>query len=105
MKIIVVEVEGKCVLLNINIKMLNIYIYIYLVEHKSKLLKINVQVVEFCNIWLTICATLSCNHKQIAHKIIVLNIVIFKSMIMVELFDMSGIFTNVNLSNAKPERL
>ena len=27
--------------------------YIYLVEYKHKMLNINVQVVEFCNIWLT----------------------------------------------------
>ena len=33
-------------------KMLNIYIYF--VEPKYNLLNMNVQVVEFCNIWLTI---------------------------------------------------
>ena len=29
-------------------------IKIYIVEYKYKLLNINMQVVEFCNIWLTI---------------------------------------------------
>ena len=35
----------------VEYKMLNV---IYLAEHKYKLLNMNVQVVEFCNIWLTI---------------------------------------------------
>ena len=40
--------KRECVLLNITIYSIKIYF----VEHKYKLLNINMQVVEFCNIWL-----------------------------------------------------
>ena len=42
--------KRECVLLNITV---NCWIKIYFVEHKYKLLNINMQVVEFYNIWLT----------------------------------------------------
>ena len=48
MKITLVEYEIKC------LKKLNCGIKIYIVEYKYKLLNINLQVDEFCNIWLTI---------------------------------------------------
>ena len=43
--------KRECVLLNITV---NCWIKKYFVEHKYKLLNINMQVVEFFNIWLTI---------------------------------------------------
>ena len=43
--------KRECVLLNITV---NCWIKKYFVEHKYKLLNINMQVVEFCNIWITI---------------------------------------------------
>ena len=49
MEIILVEYEIKCLK-----KTINCGIKIYIVEYKYKLLNINMQVVEFCNIWLTI---------------------------------------------------
>ena len=48
MKIILVEVERKCVLLNIEIQNIENKYILLLIKYNM-----NVQVVEFCNIWLT----------------------------------------------------
>ena len=48
MKIILVEVERKCVLLNIEIQNIEYKYILLLIKYNM-----NVQVVEFCNIWLT----------------------------------------------------